>query len=222
MGNGCLGLLLFAARQSAWNELLKSCGLQIAWREALWCSTAQECLAASITVSETMITRRTREEVFKALGVRITFDGHFTRELAEREISEWRCRKLDPHTHTMCTSARSTDLHTHRKMIYVRRFLDECADTHMTRWARLLRFCRAKHKLPRCDEIYFVSYFSWCGHIARITTRNLKGEKQASYFCTKICCGFRTGRRNWVRNVMDVASECGGSRQWLNVLVMTG
>ena len=30
------------------------------------------------------------EEAFKALGVRITFDGHFTKELTEREVSAWR------------------------------------------------------------------------------------------------------------------------------------
>ena len=40
--------------------------------------------------SETVITRRTREEGFKALGVWITFDGHCTQELAEREVSAWR------------------------------------------------------------------------------------------------------------------------------------
>ena len=43
--------------------------------EVVWCSTAQDSLAASIAVSETMITRRTREARFKALGVWITFDG---------------------------------------------------------------------------------------------------------------------------------------------------
>ena len=37
-----------------------------------------------------MITRRTREGGFKALGVWITFDGHFTKELGEREVSTWR------------------------------------------------------------------------------------------------------------------------------------
>ena len=56
----------------------------------MWCSTAQDSLAASITVSETMITRRTREEGFKALGVWITFDSHVTKELAERDVSAWR------------------------------------------------------------------------------------------------------------------------------------
>ena len=66
----------------AWNELLKASGLQNDWGEAVRCSTAQDSLAASITVSETAITRRAREEGFKALGVWITFDGHFTKRTA--------------------------------------------------------------------------------------------------------------------------------------------
>ena len=38
--------------------------------------------------------------------------------------------------------------------------------SHVCRWARLPRNCRAKHKLPQGDETYFASYFSWCGHVA--------------------------------------------------------
>ena len=53
----------------AWNELLESSGPQIDWRAAVWCSAAQGTLAAGITVSETVMTRRTREEGFEALGV---------------------------------------------------------------------------------------------------------------------------------------------------------
>ena len=52
----------------------------------MWCSTAEDSLAASITVSDKFITRRAREEGFKAW---ITFDGHFTKELAEREVAAW-------------------------------------------------------------------------------------------------------------------------------------
>ena len=57
-------------------------------------------LTASITVSDTKITRRTREEGFKALGVWITFDGHFTREVAEREVSAW--RRFYAFRHLLC------------------------------------------------------------------------------------------------------------------------
>ena len=53
----------------AWDGLLQLSGSQIEWSKAVWCSTAQDCLTADITVSETVIARRTREEGFKALGV---------------------------------------------------------------------------------------------------------------------------------------------------------
>ena len=126
-----------------------------------------------------MITRRTREEGFKELGVWITFDGHFTKELAEREVSAWRrfyalrhllcdnnvalkyglrlltsCVVLSMYwcagswisTRTQCAHLRAVQDSMLRKMIYVPRLPDESAETHMTRWARLLRNCRAKHK----------------------------------------------------------------------------
>ena len=65
-----------------------------------------------------------------------------------------------------------------RNMIYVPRLPDERAEAHMTRCARLLRKCRANHKLPHGDATYFASYFSWCGHIAHITMRDPKGGNQ--------------------------------------------
>ena len=75
-----------------WQERGTSCWNRLDYKlgEAVWCSTAQDKLAASITLSETVITRRTREEGFEALGVWITFDGHVTKEMAEREVSTWR------------------------------------------------------------------------------------------------------------------------------------
>ena len=149
-------------------------------------------------MSETVITRRTRTEGFKALGVWITFDGHFTKELAEREVSAW--RRFYAHHHLLCDNnvalkdcvcsrhvlchrctgaleAGSLHVHNARSVgphveICVPRLPDESAELHMTRWARLLRNCRAKHKFPHGDETYFASYFSWCGHIARIATRD--------------------------------------------------
>ena len=66
----------------------------------MWSSTAQDSLTANITVSETAITRQAREEGFKALGVWITFDGHFTKELAEREVSA--LRRFYAHHHLLC------------------------------------------------------------------------------------------------------------------------
>ena len=56
----------------------------------MWCSSAPDSLEVTITVSDTMITRRSREQGFKALGAWITFDGHFVKEIAELEVSAWR------------------------------------------------------------------------------------------------------------------------------------
>ena len=50
--------------------------------------TAQDILPGSIAVSGTTIMRRRREEGFKVLW--ITFDGHFTKKIAEREVAAWR------------------------------------------------------------------------------------------------------------------------------------
>ena len=70
------------------------------------------------------------------------------------------CRKLDSHTCTMCTSARSAvQDRLLRNMICVPRLPEESAETHMTRWTRLLRNCKAKHKFPHGDETYFAGYF---------------------------------------------------------------
>ena len=63
----------------------KKGGLRIAWEEAVWCSSALESLEATITASDTV-----REQGFKALGACITFDGHFVKEIAEREVIAWR------------------------------------------------------------------------------------------------------------------------------------
>ena len=204
VGRRYLGLLLFAddcwiiamspgelpRMARAWNELLKSSGLHKDWEEAVCFSTAQDSPTASITVSETMITRQTREEGFKALGVWITFDGHFTKDLAEREVSAWRrfcalrqllcdnnvalrcmlrlltscvvssmywCAGSWILTRTERAHLRAVQDRTLRKMIYVPRLPDKSAETHMTRWARLLRNCRAKQKSPHGDDAYFAS-----------------------------------------------------------------
>ena len=33
-----------------------------------------------------------------------------------------------------------------------------------------------KHKILHGDEMYFASYFSWCGHVARLTTADPQRE----------------------------------------------
>ena len=43
-------------------------------------------LVANIEVEDTVIIRTPREQGFKALGVWITFDGHFVQEWAGREV----------------------------------------------------------------------------------------------------------------------------------------
>ena len=74
--------------RNAWpmhgTTFLEKVGLRIAWQKGVWCWSAADSLEAAIRVSDAEITRRTREQGFKALGVWITFDGHFTRELSER------------------------------------------------------------------------------------------------------------------------------------------
>ena len=74
----------------AWNDLLVRVCLRIAWKEAVWCTSAPHSLVANIEMEDTVITRTTREQGFKALGAWITSDGHFAKELAEREVIAWR------------------------------------------------------------------------------------------------------------------------------------
>ena len=94
VGNGYLRLLLLADNcwtiamslelqtvARAWNELLKSSKLQVDWGEAVWCSTAQDSLGRDHSTN-------TRRRV-QSTGW-ITFDGRFTKELAEHEVSAWR------------------------------------------------------------------------------------------------------------------------------------
>ena len=72
LGEGYMGLFLFAdncwiiamspaelkCMARAWNELREKAGLRIAWEEAVLCSSAPDSLEATITVSDTVITRR--------------------------------------------------------------------------------------------------------------------------------------------------------------------
>ena len=220
VGSSYLGLLPFADNcwiiamsprelqtvARAWKELLKASGLQIDWGEAVWCSTAQDSLAASITVSDRLITRRAREKDFKAFGVWITFDSHFTKELAEREVAAWRqfyanrqmlcdnklalkyrlrlltscvvssmywCVGSWILTSTQCTHLRAKQDRMLRKMIYVPRRPDESAESHMTRWARLLRNCRATYKFLHRQILLVV-----CAHCKNHDERSDEGNKQ--------------------------------------------
>ena len=68
----------------------------------MWCTTAQDVLPGSTAVSGTTITRRTSEEGLNALGVWITFDGHFTKEIADREVLTW--KRFFPLRHLLCNN----------------------------------------------------------------------------------------------------------------------
>ena len=70
----------------ALNELLVRAGLRTAWKKAVWCTSAPDSLVANAEVENTVITRTRREQGVKALGVWVTLDGHFVKELAEREV----------------------------------------------------------------------------------------------------------------------------------------
>ena len=185
-------------------EQLRIAGLHIDWSAAVWCTTAHDSLTGSVKVSDRTITRTPREG-FKALGVWITFDGHFTKEIAEREVTAW--RKFIAVQHMLCNNdeelkyrlrvlsscvlssmyrcsgswilTRTQRTHLSavqdrmlRKKIYVARGNEESAKSHMIRWSRLIRNCRSKHKFLHGDETYSAQYFSWCAHIARISTRD--------------------------------------------------
>ena len=82
-------------------------------------------------------------------------------------------------TRTQCTHVRAVQDRMLRKMIP--RCPEESAESHMFRWSRLLRNCRAKHKLLHGDETYFAQYFSGCDQIARITTGDPGRETSRMY-----------------------------------------
>lgn len=115
VGGNYLGLFLFAdncwiiamsitdlqTMANARNDFLIQAGLHIDWSEAVWCTTAHDSLTGSVKVFDKTITRRPLEESFKALGVwGVTFDGHFTKEIAEREVTSW--RKFFALQHMLC------------------------------------------------------------------------------------------------------------------------
>ena len=107
-------------------------------------------------------------------------------------------------TRTQCTPLRAVQDRMLRKMIYVPRFSEEGAESHMIRWSRLTRNCRTKHTLPHGDETYFAQYFSWCGHIARITSRGTGTETSRMYLNKNM---------TWLRNLKEeLGTQCHGRR----------
>ena len=107
-------------------------------------------------------------------------------------------------TRTQCTHLRAVQDHLLRKMIYVPRSFEESTELHMTRWSRLLRNCRTKHKIMHGDETYFAHYFSWCGHIARLATRD-PARETSNMFWNKIMM--------WLHNLKkELGTQCHGRR----------
>ena len=91
-----------------------------------------------------------------------------------------------------------------RTIIYLPRCPEKSAESHMVLWSRLIRNCRAKHKVLHGDVTYFARYFSWCGHIARITTRDLGRET------IRMCMN---KNRAWPRNLKkELGTQCRGRR----------
>ena len=62
------------------------------------------------------------------------------------------------------------------RMTYVPKHTTETPEAHMIRWSKLQHNCRRKHKILHGDEMYFASYFSWCGPVARLTKADPKRE----------------------------------------------
>ena len=102
--------------------------------------------------------------------------------------------QLDIDTYSMRTSESGARPHA-EKMIYVPRSSEVSAGSHIVRWSRLVRNCRYKHKFPHGDDISFARYFSWCGRIARITTRDPGRETSRMYMNKNIAfsSGFEKG-----------------------------
>ena len=94
-----MGLLLFA--DNRWIIVVSPAELRQRWtaNSMAGCSAA-DSLEASITVSDVEISRRSREHGFTALRVWNTFDGHFMKVLAEREVRVW--RRFHSLRHLLC------------------------------------------------------------------------------------------------------------------------
>ena len=75
-------------------------------------------------------------------------------------------------TQSQCTHLRAIQDKMLRRMIFVPRNSTETPEAHMIRRSKLLHNCWKKQKLLHVDEMYF----SWCGHLARLTTADPQRE----------------------------------------------
>ena len=104
-----------------------------------------------------------------------------------------------------------------RGMVCVPRKHTENAETHMIRWARLLRNCRTKHQLLHGDKAYF-----WCGRAARMTVTDpretksiVHAQKHGVAAETEAGSGFTMPRSSLHGQEVAVA-QCVGT-EWPNV-----
>ena len=104
----------------------------------------------------THTSRRSREEGFKAQGVWCTFDGHFTKELAEREVPAWRrfyaLRQLLCDSNVALKYRCAVQDRMLRNMNYVPRLPEESAETHD-------KMGKATAQLQGKTQFSFASFF---------------------------------------------------------------
>ena len=111
-------------------------------------------------------------------------------------------RPLDIDTYSMHTSESGARPHAEKNENVPRR-PEESADLHMVPWSRLLRNCRVKHTFSHGDDTWLLSTsLSWCGHIARITTRDPGRETSRMYMNKHVA---------WLR---DFLKGAGHSMSW--------
>ena len=107
-------------------------------------------------------------------------------------------------TQSQHTHLRATQDKFLRRMTYVPRRSTETPEAHMIRWSKLLHSCRRKHKTLHGDEMYFASYFSWCGNAARLTKADPQRETSRIFMMKNMV---------WLRNLKkELGSQCHGRR----------
>ena len=148
-------------------------------------------------VDDTVITRRTREQGFKALvrGSHSMIAWRYfyaVRKLLCDNKVAWRhrlrllssCVMSSLYwfsctwilTQSQCTHLEAIKDKMSRRMIYVPGYSTETSEAHAIRWSKLLHNCRGKHKTLHGDEMYFACCFSWCSHVARLTKADPQRE----------------------------------------------
>ena len=99
-----------------------------------------------------------------------------------RNASSSDCRATGPRTRTswILTQSQCTHLRAIQdkmlRMIYVPRYSHGNTGRTQDSVVQTTASLPEKHKILHYDETYFASYFSWCGHVARLTKADPKRE----------------------------------------------